>query len=131
MVVGRQVRILFKLGVADRNPLRVTKLLKVFQGQFFHLVGGIASFEMLAQRVAFDGLGQDHRRLSLVVDGGAVGGVNLAVIVAAPFEVPDILVAHVLHQRLGAWVAAEEVVTHVAAVVGLIGLVIAIGCCIH
>ena len=86
---------------------------------------------MLAQRVALDGLGQDHRRLSFVVDGGAVGGVDLAVVVAAALEVPDLLVAHVLDQRLGARVAPEEVLAHVAAVVGLVRLVVTVRGDVH
>ncbi len=94
-------------------------------------MGGVSALEVLAQRVALDGLGQDDRGLSFVVDGGAVGGVDLAVVVATALEVPDLLVAHVLHQRLGARVAPEEVVAHVGAVVGLVGLVVAVGSGVH
>ena len=131
VVVRRQVGIFLELGVADRNPHGVAELLEVFQRKLFHLMGGVAALEVRAQRVALDGLGQDHRRLTLVVDGGPVGGVDLAVVVAAALEVPDLGVGHVLDQRLGARVAAEEVVAHVRAVVGLVRLVIAVGGGVH
>ncbi|CAG7421621.1 hypothetical protein PICSAR35_04397 [Mycobacterium avium subsp. paratuberculosis] len=131
VVVGRQIGILVQLGVADRNAHRVPEVLEVFQRKLFHLMRGVAALEVRAQRVALDGLGQDHRGLALVVDGGPVGGIHLAVVVAAALEVPDLGVGHVLHQRLGARVAAEEMVAHVGAVVGLVGLVIPVGRGVH
>ena len=66
-----------------------------------------------------------------MVDGGAVGGVDLAVVVATALEVPDLGVGHLLDERLGARVAAEEVVADVGAVVGLVGLVVAVGRGVH
>ena len=94
-------------------------------------MGGIAPLEVRAKRVALDGLGQDHRRLALVLHRRPVGCVHLAVVVAAAFEVPDVVVAHVLYQRLGSRVAAEEVLPHIGAVVGLVGLEVTIGCGVH
>ena len=91
MVVRRQVRVLLELGVGDRDPHRVAEVLQVLQRKLLHLVRGVAALEVRAQRVALDGLGQDHRRLTLVLDRGAVGGVDLAVVVAAALEVPDLL----------------------------------------
>ena len=120
-----------QLRVADRDADGVAEVLKILQRKLFHLVGGVAALEVRAQRVALDGLGQDHRRLALVVDGGAVGRIDLAVVVPAALEVPDLGIGHVGHQRLGARVAAEEVVAHVGAVVGLVGLVVAVGGGVH
>jgi hypothetical protein len=131
VVVGRQVGVLVELRVADRNPHGVPEPLKVFQRKLFHLVGGVAALEVRTQRVALDGLGQDHRRLALVVDGGAVGRIHLAVVVATTLEIPDLGIGHVLHERLGARVATEEVVAHVGAVVGLVRLVVAVGGGVH
>lgn len=131
VVVGWQVWIFFKLGVVDWNLLCVMKFFKVFQGQFFYLVGGIVFFEMFVQCVVFDGFGQDYCWLFFVVDGGVVGGVNFVVIVVVLFEVLDILVVYVFYQCFGVWVVVEEVVMYVVVVVGFIGLVIVIGCCIY
>ena len=47
------------------------------------LVGDVAALAGLAQPVALDGLGQDHRRPALVLDGRLVGGVDLLRVVAA------------------------------------------------
>ena len=101
------------------------------QRKLFHLVGGIAALEVGAQGVALDGLGQDHRRLALVLHRRPVGRIDLAVVVAAPLEAPDVGVGDVVHQRLGAGVAAEEVLTHVGAVVGLVGLEVPVGGGVH
>ena len=131
MVVRRQVRVLLERGVRDWDAGRVAEALEVVQRKLLHLVGGVAALEVVAQRVALDGLGQDDRRLTLVLHGRAVRGVDLAVVVAAALEVPDLLVGHRLDERLGPRVAAEEVVADVAAVVGLVGLVVAVGRGVH
>ncbi len=131
VVVRRQVGVLLELLVADRDPDGVAEVLEVLQRKLFHLMRGVAALEVRAQRVALDGLGQDHRRLTLVVDRGPVGGVDLAVVVTAALEVPDLGVGHRLDERLGARVAAEEVVAHVRTVVGLVGLVVAVGRGVH
>ncbi len=94
-------------------------------------MGGVSALEVLAQRVALDGLGQDHRRLALVLHRGVVGRIDLAVVVAAALEVPDLGVGELLDQLLGAGVAAEEVVADVAAVIGLVGLVVTVGRGVH
>ena len=107
------------------------KYLRSCYRKLFHLMRGVAALEVGAQRVTLDGLGQDHRRLALVLRGRAVGGVDLAVVVAAALEVPDLGVRHLLDQLLGARVAAEEVVANVGAVVGLVGLVVTVGRGVH
>ncbi|EME17209.1 arginase/agmatinase/formimionoglutamate hydrolase, arginase family protein [Rhodococcus triatomae BKS 15-14] len=131
VVVRRQVRVLLQLRVGDRDPLQVTERLEVVEGELLHLVGGVAALEVLAEGVALDGVRQDHRRLALVRHRGGVGGVDLAVVVTTALEVPDLLVAEVLDEFLGARVAAEEVFANVAAVVGLVGLVVAVGGDVH
>ncbi|PQM48084.1 hypothetical protein C1Y40_01720 [Mycobacterium talmoniae] len=131
VVVRRQVRVVVQLLVGDRDSHGIPEVLEVLQPELLHLVGGVAAGEVGAQPVALDGLGQDHRRLTLVLDGRSVGRVQLAVVVAAALEVPDLLIGQVGDQRLGARVAAEEVVAHVAAVVGLIGLVVPVGGDVH
>ncbi len=107
------------------------KFFRSSQRQFLHLMGGVAALEVGAQRVALDGLGQDHRRLALVFHRRVVGGVDLAVVVAAALEVPDLLVGHRLDECLGPRIPAEEVVADVAAVVGLVRLVVTVGGGVH
>ena len=63
--------------------------------------------------------------------GGVIRGVHLLVIVAAALERPDLVVAHRRRQRLGARIAAEEVFANVGAVVGLVGLVVAVRRGVH
>ena len=67
----------------------------------------------------------------VMVDGGPVGGIDLAVVVTAALEIPDLGVGHRLDECLGARVPAEEMVAHVGTVVGLVGLVVAVGCGVH
>ena len=62
---------------------------------------------------------------------GTVGGVHLAVVVAAALEVPDLFVREVVDHRLGAGVATEEVVADEAAVLRLVGLVVAVRRLVH
>ena len=131
VVVRRQVRVLLQLLVGHRNPDRVAEVLEVLQRKLFHLVGGVAALEVGAERVALDGLGQDHRGLALVFHSGPVGGVHLAVVVAAALEIPDLGVGDLGHQCLGARVAAEEVVAHICAVIGLVGLEVAVRRGVH
>ena len=126
MVVRRHERILLQLLVGDRDLLLVAEELEVLQGQLLHLVGGVAALEVVAEAVALDGVGEDDGRLALGVQGALVGGVDLAVVVAAAAQVPQLLVGHVLDELLGALVAAEEVLADVGAVVGLEGLVVAV-----
>ena len=131
MVIRRKVGVLFELCIAERNLHRIAEVLKVLQRKLFHLVSGVATLEVRAKCVALDGLGQDHRRLTLMLHRCPVGRVNLAVVVAAALEVPDFVVAVVLYQRLGSRVAAEEVLPYIGAVVGLVGLEVSIGCGVH
>ena len=57
--------------------------------------------------------------------------VHLAVVVAAALQVPDLLVGEVLHELERPRVAAEEVLAHVGARLGLVGLVVAVGRDVH
>ena len=79
--------------VAERQQRVVVHLLL--------LVGDVLALAGLAHPVALDRLGEDHRRLARVLDGRRVGGVDLARVVAAAVEQPDLLVGHV-RDALGA-----------------------------
>jgi hypothetical protein len=79
----------------------------------------------LAHAVALDRLGQDQRRLALVLDGALVGAEDLEDVVAAAVERPDVVVGPVGNQFLE-FRRVEEVLAHVGAVLGLEGLVLAV-----
>ncbi len=131
VVVRRQVGVALQVGVGDRDAQGVPEQLQVVQGHLLHLVGGVAALEVRAEAVALDGVRQDHGGLTGGLHGRLVGRVHLAVVVAAPLEVPDLLVAQLGDQLLGARVAAEEVLPDVGAVVGLVGLVVTVRGDVH
>ena len=66
-----------------------------------------------------------------MLERGLVRGVDLAVVVPAAAQVPDLLVRHVLDELGGAGVAAEEVLADVGAVVGLERLVVTVRDGVH
>src|SRR5699024_9799895 len=80
-----------------------------------------------SERVALDGLDEDRGRLTGVLDRGLVGGEDLAVVVPAALEVPDLLVGVVLDHRLRPRVAPEEVVAEEAAGLALVRLLGPVG----
>ena len=131
MIIRRKVRILLQFCVGERDFHRIAEVFKILQRKLFHLMCCVASLEVRSQCVALDGLGQDDRRLALVLHRRPIGGVDLAVIVAATLEIPDLGVAHVFHQRLGARIAPEEVFAHIGSVVGFIGLEVTVGSGVH
>ena len=68
-----------------------------------------------AERPALDGLGEDDRRRALVLGRGLVGGVDLAVVVAAAAELGEVVVGEVLDELAEARVGPEEVLADVGA----------------
>ncbi len=109
----------------------VAEALEVVDRQLLHLVRGVAALEVRAQRPALDRLGQDHRRLALVVQGRLVRRVDLPVVVAAAPQVLDLLVGHVLDHLAQPVVVAEEVLADVGARLGGVGLELAVRGGIH
>ena len=86
----------------------------------------VAAFAGFAQAVAFDRLGQDHRRLALVFHGRLVGGIHLARVVAAAQQLADLVVGEMIHQFEQFGIFAEEMFARVAARLDGIFLVIAV-----
>ncbi len=70
---------------------------------------GITPFKPRSEAVAFDGFGEDDGGFALEFGGCLIGGVDLAVVVAAAFEVPDLVIGEVRDEVFGAGVFAEEV----------------------
>ncbi len=120
-----------QLLVGDRQVQTVPEALEVVDRQLLHLVRGVAALEVRAQRPALDRLGQDDRRLPLVLLGRLERRVDLAVVVAAAAEVQDLLVGHVLDHRAQAQVVAEEVLADVRARLGGVRLELAVRRDVH
>ncbi|OQB90682.1 MAG: hypothetical protein BWX84_01742 [Verrucomicrobia bacterium ADurb.Bin118] len=75
----------------------------------------VATFAGLAEAVALDRFGQDHGGLSLVGEGGGVGGVNLQRVMPAAGELADLFVGQVVDQLQQFRVFPEEMLAGVAA----------------
>ena len=85
----------------------------------------------MAQAVALNRVSQDDRRAIIGIQRTTISSVDLAVIVAATTQVPNLLVGHILDQLGSARIALEEVVADVAAVVGLERLEVAVWSGVH
>ena len=126
-VIGRLVeRQIGDLAVGNGNVEAVAEGLDVFVAELLGLVHGVLAFTDLAHAEALDGLDQQHGGLALVLVCRMEGRVDLLRIVAAAAQVPDFVVAHVLDHLQRARIAAEEVLAHVGAVIGLERLVITV-----
>ena len=94
-------------------------------------MGGVAALEVRAERVPLDGLREDHGRLAGGLHRCLVGGVHLAVVVPTALQAPDLLVGPLGDQLGRARIATEEVLADEGAVLGLVGLEVAVGRGIH
>ena len=112
--------------VGDRDVETRAKFAQLLFVQFFLLMRDVAAFAGFAQAIAFDGLGQDHRRLAFVFHRGFVGGINFFRIVAAAQQFVDLVVGQMIDhlQQLG--IFAKEMFARVAAGLDRIFLIIAI-----
>ena len=102
-------------GISSCRCSRSRNVAQLLLGHLLDLVGGVAGLEVGAERPALDGLGQDDRGRALVLDGGLVGGVELAVVVAAAGQGAQVVVGEVLDHGPQAGVGAEEVLADVGA----------------
>nr|BFE81828.1 hypothetical protein GCM10020093_044290 [Planobispora longispora] len=134
-VVLARVEVRRQLGVQrrvrDRQVQPVAELLQLGLGHLLHLVRRVARLEVLAERPALDGLGEDDRRLADVLAGRLEGRVDLAVVVAAARQLADVVVGQVLDHLAQARVAAEEVLADVLAGLDGVGLELAVGGGVH
>ena len=127
-VLGRTVeRDLVELVVGDGNVEAVAHAADAVGVELLELVGGVLALAHMAHAVAFDGLGQnDGGAAMVVVHGRMEGGVHLVRIVAAAVQAPDVLVGHACDHFQQLRILAEEVLAHVGAVIGTVGLVFAV-----
>ncbi|SIM16654.1 Uncharacterised protein [Mycobacteroides abscessus subsp. abscessus] len=131
VVVRGAVEVLLQLLVGDGDAQAIPEDLEVLQGQLLHLVGRVAALEVGAQPVALDALGQDDGGPALGLQGLLVGRIDLAVVVGAALEGPDLVVGHVRDHLLGLGGAPEEVLADEAAVLRLVGLVVPVQRLVH
>ncbi|MDQ0767698.1 hypothetical protein QF031_000447 [Pseudarthrobacter defluvii] len=131
MVVGRPVRVGVELFIRNGNAQVIPEFLKIPDSELLHLVGGVAALEVRAEAIALDGVGEDDGGFALEFGGGFVRGVDLAVVVAAAFEVPDLVIGQVRDEVLGLRGFAEEVFADEPAGFGLVGLVVAVDGFVH
>ena len=101
--------------VRDRQLEPVAEDLELGLAELLGLVGDVAGLDARAQGPALDRLGEDHRRRALVLGRGLVGGVDLAVVVAAAAQLGEVVVGEVLDQLAEARVRSEEVLADVRA----------------
>ena len=123
--VGRKVRV--EVAVTERHLQAVAEGPQVLEGELLHLVGGVATLEVGAERPSLDGLGQHDGRLAAMPHGRVVRGIDLPTVVAAAFEAPDLRVGHGVDHGRGARVAGEEVLPDEAAGLRLVGLEVTVG----
>ena len=126
----RDERHLGDLVVGHRDVEAVAELLQRVVRHLLRLVRDHLAFARLAHPEALDGLGEDHRRLVLVLHRRRVRGVHLERIVTAAVELPHLVVGQVGHQRLQLR-RVEEVLAHVRAVLALEVLVLAVDALLH
>ena len=128
--VGRQVAL--QGGVGDLQAEAVAELLERLGRELLHLVGGVAGLEVGAQRPALDGLREDHGRLPGVLAGRGERGVDLAVVVAAAVQERQVALVQVgLVEDPAQLRGVEEALADVGAVLGGVGLELAVGRAVH
>ncbi len=131
VVIRRAIRVGLELGIGDGNSKVVAERLENVERKLLHLMDRVATFEGLSEPVALDRLRENHGWLALVCRGGGVGRVELAIVVATAFQIPNLVVGPILDHVRGAWVATEEVLAHVTARLRLVGLEVAVGGAVH
>ena len=109
------VRRVLELLVRDRQLQAVAEDPELLLGELLGLVGDVAGLDAGPEGPALDGLGEDHGGGAAMLDRGLVGREDLAVVVATPAKLGEVVVGEVLDQPLEARVGPEEVLADVAA----------------
>ncbi len=109
------VRRVLQRVVGDRQLEAVAEDPELGLVELLGLVGDVARLDARSERPALHGVGEDDRRGAGVLGGGLVGGVDLAVVVAAAAQLGQVVVGQVLDELGEARVRPEEVLADVAA----------------
>src|SRR6185436_2097237 len=86
LLVGTIVRRLAELLFGNGNTEALAYRAQLVFGELLLLMGDVLAFGRVAETVSLDGANQQDGRLSLVLDGGFVGVVDLDGIVSAQLE---------------------------------------------
>ena len=120
-----------QLLVSDRNIKTVTEFTQSFFAHLLLLVRRILRFTRLAHTVTFHSLGENDGRFSTVFIGYRVSREHLERVVTAAIQTPDFVVRHIGNQFQQLGIFAEEMLTHISAVFGFVGLVFAVNDFFH
>ncbi|CAB4585279.1 unannotated protein [freshwater metagenome] len=131
VVVGGTIRIRLKLFIGNGDTQVVTERLEDIERQFLHLVNGVSALKRLSETVSLHGFRKNYRRLALVRHRFRIRRIELAVVVTAAFERPNLFVRPISDHRSGARVTSEEVLTDVSTRFGLIRLEVTVGGVVH
>src|SRR5699024_512620 len=101
MVVRHSVLIFFNLLIGDRNAVTIAEELDLIDRHFLHLVGRITTFKRSTQAVALNCVGQDDGWLAIVFGSSFIRGIDLFVVVATAFQIPDLVIGHIRYEFLG------------------------------
>ena len=116
--------------VGDRDLEALAELLQRILRHLLGLVADHLAFAGFAHAVTLHRLGEDHRRLPLVLHRCCVRGVDLERIVAATIEFPHFFVGQIGDQRLQLR-RIEEVLAYIGAILALEILVLAVDAFLH
>ena len=105
---GVVVRRLLEVLVGDRQLEPVAEDLQLVLVQLLRLVGDVPAGDPRTERPTLQGLGEDDRRPAGVGDRGRVGGVDLAIVVAASTELGEVVIGQVLDELAQPWIRPEE-----------------------
>ena len=126
VIRGTMERRVVQFLVGDGNPEARAEHAQLVFVQLFLLVSDVLAFTGLAQSIALDGLGQNDRGRSLVLDRRLVGGVHFDGIVPAQPHAGKLFVGKMLDHLQQARIAAEQVVPEVSAALDEIFLILAV-----
>ncbi len=124
-------RNLVQVLVRDRDIEPVSESSQFVEVHFLLLVRDVLALPGLAEAETFHRLRKDDGRLPRVPRGRIVGRIDLAMIVAAAIQTPDLLVRHVRDHLGRLRVLAEKLFPDIGPVTGLVNLVLAIDGLFH
>ena len=119
------------LFVVQRNVETVAELQQHFAGHLLLLVGDVLTLARLAHAVALYRLGEYHGRLPGVLGGRGIRCEHLVCIMTATVQAPYFRVGHIGDHFQQFRIFSEEVLAHIRAILGFIGLIIAVHRFLH
>jgi hypothetical protein len=122
---------LHRLFIGDRHIEAVTDIDQLRLVQLLLLMRKVARLTGVAHAETLNGLGQNHRGPPVGLRGFQVGVVNLLRIMTAAAQMPQFVVAHVLHQFQQLRILPEELLPNVGAALGLKVLELAVHALFH